>query len=79
MDIISREEAKAKGLKRYFTGAACRNSHVAERYTCSGKCCQCNVSSMARYRSKNRQKYNVHQRAYLARLSARRRVEEHHV
>jgi hypothetical protein len=35
--IISRVEAKALGLKRFFTGKPCRHGHVAERlvtYAC---------------------------------------------
>ena len=41
MEIISRKEAKAKGLKRYFTGNPCPKGHVAERYTKKGSCCEC--------------------------------------
>ena len=37
--IISRAEAKAQGLKRYFTGEPCKNGHIAQRnvrdYMCS--------------------------------------------
>lgn len=39
--IISREQASALSLKRYFTGAPCRNGHVAERYTSGWSCVQC--------------------------------------
>lgn len=41
MEIISCKEAKAKGLKRYFTGKPCKRGHVAERYTATGNCLQC--------------------------------------
>lgn len=34
--LISRAEAKAQGLPRYFTGKRCKNGHVAERYTACG-------------------------------------------
>lgn len=37
----TRAEAKEKGLKRYFTGTPCRNGHVAERYSSSGRCIEC--------------------------------------
>jgi 5-methylcytosine-specific restriction endonuclease McrA len=40
MSIISRAEAKAAGLPRYFTGLACKNGHVAERLV-SGDCIEC--------------------------------------
>lgn len=41
MEKITRAEAKALGLHRYFTGAACKNGHVAQRYVSTGKCCEC--------------------------------------
>lgn len=39
--IITRDEAKASGLKRYFTGEPCKRGHVAERYVNNGQCCGC--------------------------------------
>lgn len=57
MKIISRKEAKALGLKRYFTGMPCKNGHVAERYMQSSNCVECqnekaNSDEGRRYRSK---------------------------
>ena len=43
--IISRKEAKAQGLTRYFTGEPCKHGHVAERMTSSGACHTCLSSS----------------------------------
>jgi hypothetical protein len=39
--IISKQAALAAGLKRFMTGRACRNGHVAERYVSSGACVEC--------------------------------------
>lgn len=39
--IITRAKAKAAGLTRYFTGKACKNGHVAERYVSTGSCKDC--------------------------------------
>jgi hypothetical protein len=39
--ILSRATAEALDLIRYFDGTACRNGHVAERYTKSGQCTKC--------------------------------------
>lgn len=39
--IITRAEAKAQGLKRYFTGKPCKHGHVAERYLSTGQCVEC--------------------------------------
>lgn len=41
MDIVSRAQAKAANLNRYFTGVPCRNGHVDFRYTASGACKSC--------------------------------------
>jgi len=38
---ISRDEARHAGLAKYFTGRACCNGHVAERYTCNYRCIEC--------------------------------------
>jgi hypothetical protein len=39
--MISRQEAKAQGLKRYFTGLACKHGHVGERLVSNGACLVC--------------------------------------
>jgi len=40
--IISRKDAQAAGLKRYFTGVVCKNGHVDERLCSTGACLTCN-------------------------------------
>ncbi len=40
-NIISRKDAKAYGLVRYFTGKPCKHGHVAERHTCNSSCVDC--------------------------------------
>lgn len=39
--VITREDASARGLKRYFTGRECRNGHIAERLVSRGVCVLC--------------------------------------
>lgn len=39
--IISRAEAKARGLKRYFTGIPCSRGHVSERRVSNVSCVTC--------------------------------------
>ena len=41
MQIITRQEAKEKGLSRYFTGKACIHGHVAERWVKNWICTEC--------------------------------------
>lgn len=50
--IVSKLEAKAAGLKRFMTGRACRNGHVAERYVTSGACVECDRKLWQRVRPK---------------------------
>ena len=52
IEIISRKEAKKRGLKRYFTGKACKHGHVAERRVSDGGCRECR----AEYNNKNKDK-----------------------
>lgn len=44
LHLISRKQAKAKGLKRYFTGNVCIKGHVEERMTSTGQCYGCLAS-----------------------------------
>lgn len=39
--IISRAQAKAEGLKRYFTGLPCTKGHLVERYVGDQHCVEC--------------------------------------
>lgn len=41
MEIVTRKEAKLKGLKRFYTGRACKRGHTEERYTTGGQCLGC--------------------------------------
>lgn len=40
-EVISRDEAKVRGLVRFFTGQPCRNGHVSERLVSNKLCCEC--------------------------------------
>ena len=65
MEIVSKEEARARGLNRYFTGEPCKNGHVSERITKSGSCVEC------RRIWKSSEEYKQSQRDY-----ARKKREE---
>jgi hypothetical protein len=39
--IISRKEAKERGLASYFTGTPCKRGHITKRYTNGGHCDDC--------------------------------------
>jgi hypothetical protein len=52
MKIITRSEARALGLKRYFTGKPCKHGHVAERNV-SGNCTECLRENCFKWRARN--------------------------
>jgi 5-methylcytosine-specific restriction endonuclease McrA len=47
--LISRQDAKALGLKRYFTGRPCKHGHVAEYHVSSKTCSECNRAKAATF------------------------------
>jgi 5-methylcytosine-specific restriction endonuclease McrA len=50
--IVTRAEAKASGLVRYFPGSTCKHGHVAERLTSNGSCLECcRLNTIAKYRA----------------------------
>lgn len=53
--VISCENAKALGQKRFFTGLPCLHGHVDQRFTASGQCRQCMFVSMALRRDETRE------------------------
>jgi hypothetical protein len=55
MEVISRKEAKERGLKRYFTGKPCKHGHVAERFI-NRICVECSRSATRRWREENHDK-----------------------
>lgn len=40
-ELISREDALARGLKRFYTGKLCDRNHRSQRYVSNGACIQC--------------------------------------
>lgn len=64
MDIISRKEARALGLNKYFTGKACKHGHVAPRFI-QGNCSGCLAVISAKWARDNKPKARAkHQRWY---------------
>jgi hypothetical protein len=64
--IITRAEAKALGLKRYFTGEPCKHGHVCERTLASRCCLMCSLEIQRRYRAANAEKCREAVRRYRA-------------
>jgi hypothetical protein len=53
LKIITRAEARAVGLKTYFTGSACSRGHVAERAVSARLCMECSRENSQQYRKLN--------------------------
>lgn len=51
--IISRAEAIAHGLKRYFDGHECKNGHATGRFVSTGRCTQCQYDASKKWTDKN--------------------------
>ena len=57
--LITRKEAKCRGLKRYFEGNSCTRGHIAERRVSNRECVECmKITSKKRY-PKNKDKMNA--------------------
>jgi 5-methylcytosine-specific restriction endonuclease McrA len=68
--IVTKAEAKAAGLKRFFTGVVCLHGHIGQRITASGACWPCaNARTQAMYpawAARNRDKLAENNRRYRA-------------
>jgi len=54
-EIISREEARERSLKRYYTGKPCKHGHDSE-YTMNGDCVACLQQRQVKIRERKKQK-----------------------
>jgi hypothetical protein len=62
MEIVSLDEARTSGLKKYYTGEPCKHGHISERYTSDRGCCVCrhlkNTTEKAKIYAKNHRELN---------------------
>jgi len=66
MDVISRRDAKAQGLKFYFTGKPCKQGHVAPRYTSGESCTLCIIAKAKQHRLEDPEAHRVALRKHRA-------------
>lgn len=64
MEIITKQQAIDKGLKRFFTGEPCYRGHVSERFIGSGKCVVCNSEIGKAYYQRHKKKVLARQNKY---------------
>lgn len=55
-NIITRKEAEALGIGRYFTGKPCKHGHICERYTKAKHCVKCDYEKNKSNKGKIRRK-----------------------
>lgn len=75
MDIITKEQARQQGLKRYFTGVPCRYEHISERLVSTGQCCECKRVKHKEYRYNDLEKHRERERNYYAQGSEERKTK----
>lgn len=54
--IVTREEAKAAGLKTFYVGKICQRGHASERYVRNGNCQKCNSLRAITWQKSNPQR-----------------------
>jgi hypothetical protein len=70
---VSRAEAKAADLVRYFTGLKCKHGHTAERFTSTGQCVVCVTEHAKKWHKQNRDKINLASRERTKRKPKKKR------
>jgi HNH endonuclease len=65
-EIISRSEAKTRGLSKYFTGTPCKHGHIVERWTINWTCLSCRLVHDKKYREANPKKRREFHRRWRA-------------
>lgn len=53
MEVITRAQAKDRGLGRYFTGKSCKRGHIVERSTSDATCVTCKLAAASDARTRN--------------------------
>jgi hypothetical protein len=70
MEKITRKQALALGLKRYFTGKPCCRGHVVERLASAGTCVECR--RLMEQSPKGRERFRRYSNSALGRERQRR-------
>lgn len=71
--ILTRVQAKALGLARYFTGEPCKHGHIDERQVRSQSCMQCQRDSALKQLLKNPEKMRERNRLWALANSDKKR------
>lgn len=74
--VISRKDARALGLKHYFTGKPCKRGHLTIRHVIKACCCSCLKEDNAAQRLKNHDRNLERGRAYESANRDKRREKD---
>jgi hypothetical protein len=72
MPVISRSEARVRGLRSYFTGKPCVNGHLSHRYTDSMTCAACHTEGRQRRRERDPGAFKAIEAAAKSRYQAKK-------
>jgi hypothetical protein len=61
---MTRSEAKAQGMKYYFTGALCKNGHMSEKSVSNYLCVECQKVGAQKYRAEHPDRVAERHREY---------------
>lgn len=90
MQITPRDEARKRGVARYFTGEACKYGHVSERFVSNRRCVACHdafksawrkthlascTAQSRRWRERNRGKVRAVKKAHYAASESTRKSQ----
>jgi hypothetical protein len=56
-EIVTRPQARSKGLTRYYTGLPCPRDHYSERRTSNGQCVACTKERLKVYNKSEKGKF----------------------
>ncbi len=74
MDIVTRKEAKERGLALYFTGKPCPHGHVAERWASNSRCVECDRKYREATVEKIRERHRKYRQGGLVEKAKRKRA-----
>lgn len=64
IEVITREAACSKKLKKYFTGIPCKHGHICERWVCDATCFECKKIKVKKWQQKSKKQLAAYKREY---------------
>jgi 5-methylcytosine-specific restriction endonuclease McrA len=64
--VIGLKQARAAGLRHYFTGVPCKRGHIDKRHTSNGSCLKCDQEKqrVAQWHKHNQEQHNANSRRW---------------